>query len=41
MALGTSDNQQRFDDPASVLGDRLKEVASHGWCKRLEAQVPI
>jgi hypothetical protein len=36
MALGTSDNQQRFDDPASVLGDRLKDgsiyklLAEHG-----------
>ncbi|MCU1494370.1 MAG: Transposase [Acidimicrobiaceae bacterium] len=24
MALGTSDNQRRFDDPVAVLGDRLK-----------------
>jgi hypothetical protein len=25
MALGTSDKQQRFDDPAALLGDRLAE----------------
>ena len=36
MALGTSDKQRRFDDPAAVLGDRLKDgsiyklLAEHG-----------
>jgi len=25
MALGTSDKQRRFDDPAALLGDRLAE----------------
>ncbi|HEY5273896.1 MAG TPA: IS1182 family transposase, partial [Acidimicrobiales bacterium] len=36
MALGTSDNQRRFDDPVAVLGDRLKAgsiyklLAEHG-----------
>jgi hypothetical protein len=36
MALGTSDNQRRFDDPVAVLGDRLRDgsiyklLAEHG-----------
>ena len=36
MALGTADTQRRFDDPVSVLGDRLKDgsiyklLADHG-----------
>src|SRR5271155_2335217 len=36
MALGSSDNQRRFDDPVALLGDRLKDgsiyklLAEHG-----------
>jgi hypothetical protein len=29
MALGTSDKQRRFDDPAALLGDRLAEGSVH------------